>query len=102
MISTEGMKFLASGPKAFGFLNSAVFMSLAIAFSIVGSYRLSRKKEKFALKWIGLSFASVGIHFVIYLIYSTYLNSLNYSLLVDIWAIPLLGLGLSILITRPE
>ena len=102
MLATEGIAFLSSGPRALGFLNSAVFMSLAIIFSIVGSYRLSKKKEESPLSWFGLSFASVGIHFVICVIYSIYVNALNYALLVDIWAIPLLGLGLTMLITKME
>jgi len=46
---------------------------------------------------IALSLALVGAHFLIYLVYSVLAGALKSVMLVEIWTIPLLGLGISIL-----
>ena len=100
-ISTGGLTFLLSGVRTVGFFDAAIFMSLAVLFAIIGSYKLTKQKSVLTSKWFGLSLTMVGVHYAIYLIYSTYVHALNYIWLSDIWTIALLGLGLTILITKP-
>lgn len=93
MILTEGIQFLFSGIISIGALNALVFMSFAVLFAIIGAYSLVRHKDT-VRRWIALSLLMVGLHYTIFLVYSYMTNSLNSVWLVDIWTIPLIGLGL--------
>ncbi len=93
MLGSQGLTFLLTGVKAVGFLNSVVLMPLAVAFSVLGAYKLKSEKVGSALRWIGLTLISVGLCYTIYVIYSYWVGVLNYALLVDVWTIPLAGLG---------
>lgn len=83
------------------FVNSALFMSLAIVFSISAAYYLN-KLETRAIKWMGLAFIMIGLHYTIYLINLYSLGMLNFALLADIWTIPLLFLGISLVIGKAD
>ena len=98
MISAETLKFLSQGIHAIGFLNAFALMPLAVVFAIVGAVKLSKQKEHAAMKWLGASLAVLGLNYVIYVIYSYYANSLNSLPLVDVWTIPLLGLGIALIV----
>jgi hypothetical protein len=98
MISADTLKFLFEGIRAIGFLNAVVVMPFAVIFAIAGAARIFQQKEVSAIKWIGASLAVVGLNYLIYLIYSYFANSLNFVPLVDIWTIPLLGLGIALLL----
>jgi hypothetical protein len=98
MISAETLKFLFEGIHAVGFLNAIVLMPLAVVLAIVGAVRLFQQKECFATIWLGASLMEVGLNYVIYVIYSYLANSLNSLPLVDVWTIPLLGLGIALMI----
>ena len=71
-------------------------MTLAVIFSIFGALNLSKKKKQ-ASTYIGFTLTLVGLHFLIYLVFNFLSGSLVSVWLTDIWAIGLLGLGLSII-----
>ena len=98
MISAETLKFLFEGIHAVGFLNAILLMPLAVVLAIVGGVRLFQQKECSATRWLGASLAVVGLNYVIYVIYSYFANSLNSLPLVDVWTIPLLGLGIALMV----
>jgi hypothetical protein len=98
MISVEGSNFLFNGIRVTGFLNATILLSIAVIFALVGAVSFTRGIQKSALKWIGLAVASVGLHYIVYAIYSYYVNALSFTLLIDIWAMPFLGLGTAILL----
>ncbi|MCK5628756.1 hypothetical protein KAI12_04745 [Candidatus Bathyarchaeota archaeon] len=100
MVARDGVAVFFSGITGLGALNAFVLMSLAVVFAVVGAYLLGKQKQATALKWLGLSLATVGLHFLLHLVYSYYVGVLSYVWLVDIWTIPLLGLGISMLKTK--
>ena len=102
MISAEGIMFLLSGSRAVGFLNAVVFMSLAVAFAVVGAYSVTKQSKIYWARWFGLALVMVGLHYVIYVVYSYFVGALNFVWLVDVWTIPLLGLGATLLRTKPD
>lgn len=98
MISADTLAFLFKGIRAIGFLNAVVVMPFSVVFALVATRSVFREKESSAIKWIGASLAIVGLSYLIYLIYSFLADSLRYVVLVDIWTIPLLGLGIALVI----
>lgn len=98
MISLDNLEFLVQGIRAVGFFNAIVVMPLAVVFATVGAYFLLKQSKVSAIPWFGASLATTGFHYAVYLAYSYFTVSLNYALLVDIWTIPLLGLGLTLII----
>ncbi len=98
MISAETLKFLFEGIHAVGFLNAIVLMPLGVVLAIVWAVRLFQQKECSAIMWLGASLAVVGLNYVIFVIYSYFANSLNSLPLVDVWTIPLLGLGIALMV----
>jgi hypothetical protein len=96
MIATDGLSVFFTGIRAVGSLNAFILMSLAVVFAIFGVYYLLKGK-KVAFRWAGLALAMVGLHYLIYLIYSYYGGMIDFVLLVEVWAIPLLGLGVAML-----
>jgi hypothetical protein len=99
MVAAEGIAFFSVAIRAVGALNGFVFMSLAVVFAIVGAFSLVKKKRS-AMRWLGLALAMVGLHYLVFVVYSYYGSMLNFALLAEVWAIPLLGLGLTMLKTK--
>jgi hypothetical protein len=99
MISAEGFSVFFSGIRAFGVLNALVLMPLAIFFSVFAAFRLINKK-KTAYRWLGLALFAVGLHYLLYVVYSYFGGMLAFVLLVEVWTIPLIGLGVSIIRNR--
>lgn len=97
MVASDGLVVFFSGVAGVGALNAFVLMSLAVTFAIISIFRLVSKKLRSALRWLGLSLVMVGLHYVIYVVYSYYVNALGSVMLIDVWTIPLLGLGLVLL-----
>ena len=95
---SSGLSFLSQGIWTVGFFNAIVFMPFAILFAILGAVRIYQQKVKSAMKWWGTSLSVVGLNYVIYLVVSYLTNSLNTLPLVDIWAIPLFGLGVALML----
>ena len=98
MISADTTQFLFQGIRVVGFLNAVVLMPLAVVLAVVGAFRLFQQRESSAMGWLGKSIAVVGLNYVIYVVYSYFANSLNSLPLVDVWTIPLLGLGVALII----
>ena len=98
MVSSGGLSFLSQGIWTVGFFNAIVFMPFAIVLAILGAVRIVQQKQQSAMLWIGGSLSIIGLNYAIYLVVSYLTNSLNTLPLVDIWAIPLLGLGVSLLL----
>jgi hypothetical protein len=48
-------------------------------------------------EWILLEPKMTGLNYVLYVVYSYLVNSLNSLPLVDVWTMPLLGLGLALM-----
>jgi hypothetical protein len=99
MLSMEGITFFSVPIRTIGMLNDFLLMSLAIVFAVVGAFSLVKKKSS-AMRWLGLSLAVVGLHYLIYVVYSYYGGMLNSVMMAEVWAIPLLGLGLIMLRTK--
>ena len=98
MISADTIQFLFQGIRIAGFLNAIVLMPLAVVLAVVGAFRLFQIKQHSAMWWLGASLAVVGINYLIYVLYSFFANSLNSLPLVDVWTVPLLGLGFALMI----
>ena len=93
---TEGTSFLWAESTSVLAWNAIILMTLAVVFASFGGFYLSKKKRK-ASKWVGLALIMVGLHYLIYLFYHFSVGALISVWLVDVWAIALLGLGLSII-----
>ena len=92
----EGIQFLLTGNTALGFLPSIITLSLSVVFGIVGAIKLA-ENENNAIIWFGLSAVMLGTHFVIYMVYNAIGGMLDFAILTEVWAVSLLGLGLSII-----
>jgi hypothetical protein len=97
MFSVGGLDFLLSGIIAIGFLDATILMSLVLILAIGSSYYFAKQKWHSAAKWLGLALAALGLHYLIYLVYSYLADALSLAFLIDVWAIPLIGVGLAIL-----
>lgn len=95
MISSDGLSVFFKGLRAVGSLNAFIGMSLAMIFSLVGVYYL-HKSSKNTIKWASFALIMIGLHYIIYLVYSYFGGMIGFVLIVEVWAIPLLGLGISI------
>ena len=93
LLATQGPSFLFGEPNSILAWNDICLMTSAVIFSIIGGFYL--KKNRRVTKWVGLSLTLAGFHFLIYLAYHLLIGSLASIWLTDIWAIGLLGLGLS-------
>ncbi len=96
MVSVEGIAVFPTGIRVPGALIAFVFMSLAVVFAAFGAFSLA-KKESSAITWLGLALVLVGLHYLAFVIFSYFSNTLKFAMLAEVWAIPLLGLGLSML-----
>jgi hypothetical protein len=101
MVSAESLRFI-EGIRAVGFFNALVFMPFAIGFVVVGAVRVFQQKDRSAMKWFGVSLSIIGLNYIIYFAYSYLANTLNTLPLVDIWTIPLLGLGIALVINAQK
>jgi hypothetical protein len=99
MIGALGIEFFFAGIMAAGALNAFIFMSLAVGFAVVGTVFLVKQKRS-SKKWFSLSLTVIGLHYIIFVAFSYLIGAINSIWLIDIWAIPLFGLGLSILMTK--
>ena len=96
MISLDNLVFLIEGIRVIGFFNASVIMPIAVVLAFVAAF-YTAKHNMLMLPWVGASLAVTGLHYALYVVYSYFTNSMNYALLVDVWTLPLLGLGLTLL-----
>jgi hypothetical protein len=99
-IIVDGFAFFSVGVNALGALNSLVLMSLALVFTVIGAFSLAKKDFRSSFKWLGLAFTLVGLHYLFYVLYSYFVGMLGFLVITEIWTIPLLGLGLTMLKTK--
>ncbi len=98
-IEVIGGSFLLRGATSWGFLGSLVTMTLAVFFAVIGAHLLA-KNQGDTVWWYGLSLAMVGLHYVIYLAYSFSVGDLDSAMALDVWTLPFLGLGMSMLLSK--
>lgn len=96
VISVIGSSSLLRGVASWGFLSSLVTMTLAVFFAGVGAWFLAGKKGE-SVWWFGLSLIMIGIHSIVYLWYSFSSGNLDQAMQMDIWTVPFLGIGVSLL-----
>ncbi len=101
MIEVVGNIFLLGQEASWGFLGSLITMSLAVVFSVIGAYLLADNKGE-SIWWFGLSLMMIGVHYVIYSAYSYSSGNLVSAMEKDVWTLPFLGLGASLLRLKPE
>jgi hypothetical protein len=100
-LATAGVlegKFVLPEGQLFGFANSIVCLSLALIFAVSWCMVVLKKGvDTRGWRMLGLGVSLLGAHFLIYLIYAIIAGSLGSVMLVEIWMIPLLGLGASLM-----
>jgi hypothetical protein len=99
MLELIGSEFILRGATSWGFLGSLIAMTLALVFSVPGAYFLSKNKGD-AVTWFGLSLSLIGFHYIVYLAYSFSSGNLDSAMAIDVWALPFMGLGISLLLTK--
>lgn len=99
MIAVIGNDWLLRGFAAWGFLGSLITMSLAVVFAVIGAFLLAGNKGE-SVWWFGLSLMMIGFHYVVYVVYSFSSGNLDSAMAIDVWTLPFLGLGLSLLRTK--
>lgn len=99
MIAVIGSDFLLRGVTSWGFLVSLIAMSLAVVFAVAGAFLLTKNQGE-AISWLGLSLAMIGLNCIVYLAYSILSGNLDPALAIDVWALPFLGLGISLMRTK--
>jgi hypothetical protein len=69
---------------------------LSLVLAIVGFLFISIKdNQKRGSKLFGVSLLFLGLHFVIYILYSVFVGSSLYTIMaVEVWPVSVLGLGL--------
>jgi hypothetical protein len=99
MLSLYGLGFL-TGIITVGFVSSAVLMPAAVVFAWAGAFYWFKRRVQLATVFGGVALCLVGLYYLIYWVYSYFANSLNFVPLVDVWAVPLLGLGVTLIFSR--
>ena len=99
MSGQRGLADLFTGITTLGFLNTAITLTLSLAFAIAGSYILIKRNNwKLAVRLLGLAILLFGLHFVLYIAYSWFApDAWRFVLLTEIWPVPLIGLGIGML-----
>ena len=96
MIEVVGNIFLLGEEASWGFLGSLITLSLAVIFAVIGAYLLAANRGE-AVWWFGLCLMMIGVHYVVYSAYSFSSGNLGSAMEKDVWTLPFLGLGASLL-----
>jgi hypothetical protein len=94
MVSVEGIAVFPNGIRTPGALLASILMSSALLFAVFGAFSLVKRKVT-SIRWIGLALAFVGLHYLVFVVFSYFSNILDFAMLSEVWTIPLLGLGVS-------
>jgi len=94
MASVEGIAVFPNGIITPGTLLASIFMSLALVFAVFGAFSLVKRKVT-SIRWIGLALAVVGLHYLVFVVFSYFSNILDFAMLAEVWAIPILGIRVS-------
>ena len=100
MAVVDGFSIFFNGVRSLGALNAFILMSLALVFSIIAAFSIMKKDLISSFKWLGITLMMVGTHYLISVVYHYLVGMETYLMMVEIWAIPLLGLGLVMLMTK--
>ena len=95
-----GIPMLLDNLNPLGFFNAAILLSLAVIFAAIAFVKV--KQNGVLSKWFGASMTLIGLHFIILVIFYVLQDSLNVLYLYELWTIPLLGLGLSIIFNNNQ
>lgn len=95
-IALIGSSFLLLGATSWGFLVSLITMTLAVFFAGVGAWLLNQNQGE-SVRWFGLALAMIGVHYIVYIGYSFTVGDVDSAVKLDVWALPFLGLGISML-----
>jgi hypothetical protein len=95
-IAVIGSSFLLRGATSWGFLVSLTAMSLAVVFAVPGAYLVSKNNSE-SIRWFGLSLTMIGIYYIIYVVYSFSSSNLDSAMQIDVWTMPFLLLGITML-----
>lgn len=99
MLYVEGTAFLESMIVSVGFFTSTILMTLAVAFAMIAAFLLFKQRRPKARMYVGIALFLVGLHYIFYTLYNFYVGmSFDWVMLIDVWAIPLLGLGIAIVV----
>ena len=103
MIYSDGWGFLENMTVSVGFFVSTVLMTLAVVFAMIVAFLLFKQRRLKARKYAGISLSLVGLHYIFYTFYIFYIGlTFDYLMLVDVWTIPLLGLGMALLLNNAD
>lgn len=103
MLYTEGLAFLESMTVSAGFFTSTILMALAVVFSVIAVFLLLKQQRLKAKMYVGMALSLVGLHYIFYTFYSFYVGlSLDWLMLVDVWAIPFFGLGIALILNKSD
>ncbi len=100
MAVAEGFAIFFNGIRSLGALSAFILMSLALVFSVSAAFSLVKKNFSSSFKWLGITLVMVGVHYLIFVIYSYLVGMEGFLMMTEIWTIPLLGLGLTMLRTK--
>ena len=95
MYLVDGVSVLLASLNPLAVFNSAIILSLALIFAIIGFLKL--KQKGILSKWVGAAMTMIGLHFIILVIFYLLVNRPDMLYLFELWTIPLFGLGLSII-----
>ena len=71
--------------------------ALGVIFAVISAAFLVKQNFGSAFKCVGLTLATVGLYYLLYAAYTFVVDKQSFSMLAEIWTIPLLGLGLSLM-----
>ncbi|MFB3889814.1 MAG: hypothetical protein ACE14S_10020 [Candidatus Bathyarchaeia archaeon] len=81
-----------------GFANGTISLTIALVFAAGWCLTVWRGRGRaLGTRLFGLSLVMLGAHFLLYLAYTVVVSTLSAVMLVEVWAIPLLGLGAALL-----
>jgi hypothetical protein len=97
MTELSGISFLLTGITSLGFLNSIITLSLSLVLAVAGFYTLAKENRRLSTRLFALALIMLGLHFVLFTLYTAIADAWKWLPLIEIWPISLLGLGLSML-----
>jgi len=99
----HGFWWFLSPFSVLGFLNTVIVLSLAVVFAVGGSLHILRKDGgDNAMRWWGLSAIFFSTYIVIYVIYCVSVRLYWMIPFGELWAIPIIGLGIYLLLKNPK
>jgi len=103
MTAVYGLNVLVNPPSIYGFLSTFITLSLAVVFAVAGELNILKKSGgNKTMRWWGLSSIFLSTHTILYVFYSAYIKAWQLIPFAELWAIPLLGLGVYLLLKNPK